>query len=131
MGIGHLWDTNTVIYFLQGQFSASAEEFIDHILEHFSPAISVITEIELLCWKTARERDLEVLHDFIKEITVFELDGPIKFETIKIRRSHGVKIPDAIIAATALVHGLTLIYSCQMKTRIFIMLSLSHTSLKF
>lgn len=43
MGIKYLWDTNTVIYFLQQQFPTSAEKFIDNILSHSIPAISIIT----------------------------------------------------------------------------------------
>ena len=65
MGIKYLWDTNTVIYYLQQQFSLSAEKFIDGTLEVSEPTISVITEIELLCWKTTSEQDLKVLYDFI------------------------------------------------------------------
>ena len=45
MGIKYLWDTNTVIYFLQQQFPPQAEKFIDDTLKNSKPAISVITEI--------------------------------------------------------------------------------------
>lgn len=55
MGIKYLWDTNTAIYYLQKQFPPSAEKFMDSILKEFQPAISAITEIELLCWKTASD----------------------------------------------------------------------------
>jgi len=109
MGIKYLWDTNTVIYFLQRQFPTSAEQFIDDILKHSSPAISAITEIELLCWKTNNEKDLEVLYGFIEEVKVFELERAIKLKTADIRKTHRIKLPDAIIAATALIFDLTLI----------------------
>ena len=62
MGVKYLWDINTVIYYLQGHFLQSAELFIDGLLAYSQPAISVITELELLCWKTADAKDLEVLH---------------------------------------------------------------------
>ncbi len=109
MGIKYLWDTNTAIYYLQQQFPPSAEEFIDSTLSDSIPAISVITEIELLCWKTATEKDLEILHDFINDALVLELEKDVKFKTAEIRKAHKIKLPDAIIAATALVHNLTLI----------------------
>ena len=57
MGIKYLWDTNTVIYYLQQQFSISAATFIDDLLKENQPAISAITEIELLCWKAATDTD--------------------------------------------------------------------------
>ncbi len=78
-------------------------------LEHSPPTISAITEIELLCWKTNNEKDLEILHKFINEAIVFELETAIKLKTAEIRKTHKIKLPDAIIAATALVHDLTLI----------------------
>ncbi len=109
MGIKYLWDTNTIIYFLQKQFPASAEQFVDNTLKHSPPTISAITEIELLCWKTDIEKDLEVLYKFIDEAIVFELEKSIKLKTADIRKTHKIKLPDAIIAATALVHDLTLI----------------------
>lgn len=109
MGIKYLWDTNTAIYYLQQQFPPSAEKFIDDSLNDAGLAISVITEIELLCWKTPTERDLEVLHDFIEDALVFELEQGIKLKTAEIRKAHKIKLPDAIIAASALTYDLTLL----------------------
>jgi predicted nucleic acid-binding protein len=109
MGIKYLWDTNTVIYFLQKQFPRKAEQFVDSILEESPPAISSITEIELLCWKTTDKKSLEILHKFVEDIIVFELDKPVKLKAVDIRKSSNLKLPDAIIAATALIHQLTLV----------------------
>ena len=109
MGIKYLWDTNSAIYYLQQQFPASAEKFIDDLLKKETPIISAITEIELLCWKTATDKDLEVLNGFINDSLVIELEQSIKLKTAQIRKAYRVKLPDAIIAATALVYGLTLL----------------------
>lgn len=109
MGIKYLWDTNTAIYYLQQQFPPGAEKFIDDLLMDEQPVISAITEIELLCWKTASEKDVEVLHNFINDALVIELEQPIKLKTADIRKVHRIKLPDAIIAATAIVYDLTLI----------------------
>lgn len=109
MGIKHLWDTNTAIYYLQRQFPPAAEKFMDKTLKDVGPAISVITEIELLCWKTPTDKDLEVLHDFINDALVFELEKDIKLKTAEIRKAHKIKLPDAIIAATALTYELILL----------------------
>lgn len=109
MGIKYLWDTNTAIYFLQQQFPPGAEKFMDDLVKDERPVISAITEIELLCWKTATEKDLEVLHNFINDALVLELEQPIKLKTADIRKVHKIKLPDAIIAATALVYDLTLL----------------------
>ncbi|HAQ18408.1 MAG TPA: PIN domain nuclease [Prolixibacteraceae bacterium] len=109
MGIKYLWDTNTAIYYLQQQFPLSAEKYIDDLLKKESPIISAITEIELLCWKTATEKDTEIINGFINDSLVIELEQLIKLKTAEIRKAHRIKLPDAIIAATALVYGLTLV----------------------
>lgn len=82
---------------------------MDTILLEFQPAIPVITEIELLCWKTAQEKDILVLNGFTSDAYVFELEQRIKLKTIELRKTHSIKLPDAIIAATSLVYGLTLL----------------------
>lgn len=109
MGIAYLWDTNTVIYYLRQEFPTLAEHYIDKLLKTSLPAISAITEIELLCWKSDEEKDISVLHEFIADVQVIELEKPIKLKAAEIRRKHNIKLPDAIIAATALEKDLTLI----------------------
>ena len=47
--------------------------------------------------------------EFIDIATIYGLPEDIVLETIRLRRSHRCKLPDAIIAATALVHGLALV----------------------
>lgn len=105
----YLWDTNTTIYYLQQQFPPRAEKVVDGLLKESIPCISAITEIELLCWKTATQKDLDVLSNFIKDVLVIELEQAIKYKTAEIRKAVRIKLPDAIIAATALVQNLTLV----------------------
>lgn len=109
MGIKYLWDTNTAIYYLQQQFPHQAEKWLDRQLKDWMPCISAITEIELLCWKSASQNDLELLRNFISDARVIELEQTIKLKNAEIRLSHKVKLPDAIFAATAVVYKLTLI----------------------
>ena len=107
--MSYLLDTNTIIYFLQQQFPPKATAFVDKLLMTSKPCFSVITEIELLCWKTATSKDIKLIQDFIKDSTVIELERSITLVTVDIRKSHKIKLPDAIIAATALIYELTLI----------------------
>ena len=62
-----------------------------------------------MCWKTAKVEDLSVVKNFINDGQVFELIQPIKTKTAEIRRALKIKLPDAIIAATAIVYGLVLL----------------------
>ncbi len=55
------------------------------------------------------EEDIELLHGFINDIEVVELEQQIKLKTAYIRKKYKLKLPDAIIASTAIVYGFTLI----------------------
>ena len=67
MEIKHFCDTNTAIHYLQEIFPPGGEMFMNELFKTEQPVISAITEIELLCWKTASEKDLEILHNFIND----------------------------------------------------------------
>ncbi len=109
MGIEYLWDTNVVIYYLQQQFSPSAEKLIDTIVAQSQPSMSSITEIELLCWNAPSEKDLDIVKNFIGDAWIFELESAVKIKTAEIRKMYKIKLPDAIIAATAIEFDLTLL----------------------
>jgi predicted nucleic acid-binding protein len=72
------------------------------------PNLSVISQIELLCWKTDAAKEQQV-KDFIADSTIFDITPDVIAHCVSIRRNKKVKTPDAIIAATALAHGFTLI----------------------
>ena len=61
-------------------------KFIDDIVKVNQPVISAITEIELLCWKAATEKDVELLSSFINDAIVIELEQPIKIKTAEMRK---------------------------------------------
>jgi predicted nucleic acid-binding protein len=109
MGITHLWDTNTVIYYLQQLFPPPAEKFIDNLLTTSHPAISVIREIELLSWRTDNEKDLNLLQNFIQDSFVLDLEQLVKQKAAMLRKTTRIKLLDAIIGATAIAFDLTLV----------------------
>lgn len=105
MGQKYLIDTNAIIDYLENKLPEKASNKIDD-----GPVImSVISRIELSAWPRATERQLKVLENFISASEVLLLSEDVIVKTIAIRRSSGIKLPDAIIAATALVHNLTLL----------------------
>lgn len=67
--------------------------------------MSIINKIELLSF-TSPDKNL---YDFIAFANLFYLEDDIIDKTIEIRRSSKIKLPDAVIAATALVYHLTLL----------------------
>jgi predicted nucleic acid-binding protein len=73
-----------------------------------NPKISLITKIELLCWRTEPAIESAIV-DFVEICQTFPISERVVGECVKIRRQFRSKIPDAIIAATALVEGFTLV----------------------
>lgn len=55
------------------------------------------------------EDELKRLADFIALADIVFVDETIADKTIELRKAYKIKLPDAIIAATALVYNLTII----------------------
>ena len=102
----YLLDTNTVIYFCNSKLSEKAR----NLLFDISPAISVITNIELFASSKIPQKEKATLEAFVSASTVYDhIDISIVASAISIRQQYNTKLPDAIIAATALAYNLKLI----------------------
>ena len=101
----YLLDTNAVIYFFDG------EEKISELLLHSDDIVSVsfITKFELLCLETPDKELLLKIAEFLDEIEVVLITEEIISEAISYRKNLKLKVPDAIIAATAKTTDLTLV----------------------
>lgn len=104
----YLIDTSAVIKFLNATLPVSGLELLDDIVDN-EAIISLITEIELRVWKPANSDDKEIYETFIRGSLILDIDREVVNETIAIRSKYRLKLPDAFIAATAIVHNLTLI----------------------
>jgi predicted nucleic acid-binding protein len=91
-----LLDTNTVLYFLSG------DQTVADFIQEKKLFISIITELELLSYKNLTTKEIKVITTFLKEIHIENISQKIKEESIKIRRSSNLKLPDCIIAATSI-----------------------------
>ena len=109
MNQAYLWDTSIAVYYLQQHLPPYVEEIIDDIAQNSRICFSVITEIELFSWKSASQFDFDLVNLFVGVSLSLELEKDIRDKAAELRRQHNLEIPDAIIAATAVVHGLTLI----------------------
>lgn len=109
MNQAYLWDTSIPVYYLQQHLPLYVEEIMDDIAQNSRICFSVITEIELFSWKSASQFDFDLVNLFVGVSLSLELEKDIRDKAAELRRQHNLEIPDAIIAATAVVHGLTLI----------------------
>jgi len=71
--------------------------------------ISVITELELLSFKGLDDLADAELRQSLKSCFVVDLENPIREKAIALRKKHHLKLPDALIAATAIHLQLPLI----------------------
>ena len=104
----YLLDTNSVINYFKGIYEGTARTITDSIINE-TTFVSVITRIELLGWQFLSHEDQFLINDFISDSIVFSLEEPIIQKTIALRKTHKLKLPDAMIAATAVTHNLQLL----------------------
>ncbi len=104
----YLMDTNVAIEFLNGRLPDSGINWLRNIVSKNQYHLSVINRIELLGFN-GEVAEMQFLEEFISASSVLPLSEAVVRQTIDIRRTYRIKLPDAVIAATALVHGLTMI----------------------
>ncbi len=97
-----LYDTNILIDFLVGDQRAQAE-----LTENANRAISVITWMEVMVGSTVH--DEMATRSFLRAFTVIGIDTAVQERAVSVRRSRRIRLPDAIIWATAQVHGRVLV----------------------
>ncbi|MFZ0428701.1 MAG: type II toxin-antitoxin system VapC family toxin [Acidobacteriota bacterium] len=93
-----LLDTNILIDFLNGV--DAARRFLDDEQEK---AISVVTWIEVMVGARG-PREEETIEAWLARFPVFEIDSAVAREAVALRRKYKIRLPDALIWATAAVH---------------------------
>jgi len=104
MGKRYLLDTNTVLDYMGNKLPRNGKKLIAQIIDE-EINFSVINKIELLGFSKV-EQDLI---DFVTCSNIYPIDDTIVDKTIEVRSLYKIKLPDAVIAATALVTELTVI----------------------
>jgi len=104
MGKKYILDTNVVLDFMGKNFPENTQNTLAEIIDE-ELNISLITKIELLGFSDVNQN----LEDFVSCANILALNDSIVNKTIELRRKYKKKLPDTIIAATAIVHNLTLV----------------------
>lgn len=92
-----LFDTNILIDFLKGIKAAKTE-----IKRYPDKAISIITWMEVQVGVVPE--DQMVVDNFLAGFAVLQVDGPISKRAVELRKGKTIKLPDAIVWASAQVH---------------------------
>ena len=106
MGTRYLLDTNAVLNFMGRKLSTKSQFILSEIIDT-EINISAISKIELLGFSFVEQ----TIIDFVSFAEVYPIDNETIDKTIDLRKRHKIKLPDAIIAATAIVHDFTLLTS--------------------
>ena len=95
----YLLDTNALIYAINRKLKLPGADY----------AVSVITKMELLSWPQLSPSEELQLRAALSGIQVLQLSETIQEAAIKIRKTTSMKLPDSIIAATAIDGGYVLV----------------------
>ena len=103
-GTDKLLDSNILIYLSKKQLKLSSFSKPGDKL-----SISVITYMEVLGYPFTSQREEKLIKSICDSLQVVFIDQKIVNEVIRIRKSAKIKLPDAIIAASAIVNHSELI----------------------
>jgi len=106
--MGYILDTNAVIYYLNASLPLAGMEMLSAIVDKES-IVSVITKMETLGFNFKSIEEQNTMEFFIYGSIVLDISNDIVSKTIAIRKSKKIGLPDAIIAATAILYGLVLV----------------------
>lgn len=98
-----LFDTNILIDYLKGIEAAK-----DEIDRHDQRLVSIVTWMEVLAG-ARNEPETDVIDMFLRDFRVVDVTRRIAREAVDIRRAAHVRLPDAVIWATARAESALLI----------------------
>lgn len=92
-----LIDTNIALYLLAGS------QPVADVLQGNRIYISFVSELELLGFRGVGNEQIKLIKKLLADCTIVDINAQIKEQTVALRKSHSIKLPDAIIASTAIV----------------------------
>lgn len=98
-----LSDSNLIIYAASKKYPALMDWF-----EKNKPAASAISLVEVLGYHKLQDEEKSALKTFFAELTIYYPTPEIFQTAIELRQERSMSLGDALIAATAIYHGLTL-----------------------
>ncbi|SEQ31753.1 PIN domain-containing protein [Neolewinella agarilytica] len=104
MGPQFLIDSNVIIEFLIGNLPSQGVSWLIEKVNNQEHCISPINQIEVLGYNGEPD-EMQRAELFINGSKSIPIDSQVVANTILIKRKKKIKLPDAVIAATAITHG--------------------------
>jgi predicted nucleic acid-binding protein len=106
--LAYTLNTNAILYYLKDD--SSAVSLMREIFARDAPVyISAITELELFAFSSLSAQEHTLIDELISTLSVIPVDSHIARLASFIRREYRLKVPDSVIAATALFTGSALV----------------------
>jgi len=106
-GERYLLDTNAIIALLQGN-----QQLIEFLQDAEWIGISIISQVEFLVFPGLNEADRQLFNEFLQRVEIIWIESsqPELIElTIQLRQQYRLRLPDALIGATAIYLSATLV----------------------
>ena len=101
-------DTNVIIYYIHRD--PIVVSVVDDLFRNKSViTLSVVSALELFSFPGLEAKEAEVIDKILSTLRVISLEMPIARLAGTIRRLYNLHLPDAVIAATALLNDKTLV----------------------
>lgn len=97
-----LFDTNILVDYLN-----AVPQSRDELQRYHEKAISVVTWMEVMVGATATTE--KGTKDFLNSFYLIELDDCVAEQAVALRKQYRIKLPDAVIWATAQINSMLLI----------------------
>ena len=103
-GKNWLLDTNIIIYMVKNELDLSL-----FTKENDTLFISSVSYMECLGYNFSSAMEEQIITELCNGFEHILIENKIIKQTIEIRKNHKIKLPDAIIAATAIINKLPLV----------------------
>jgi len=105
-----VFDTNAMVAVFHGHLVPDPEQV--------RVAISIISRLELRAWPRLSPAERTILDEILSQVDVQPIDSQIESLAVQVRLNNRLKLPDAIIAATAISLNSPLVTHDQVFSRV-------------
>ena len=104
-----LFDSSALILYFNDALSIESIAVIRQGIENAIGAISVVTRAEVLAWPSHTEQSVDAAILSLASFEHLGVDTSVADEAARIRRECNLKLPDALIAASAVLLNLPVV----------------------